>query len=246
MTDANTWVAGVDGFRNGWMVVLWQPSTGDVRRRTVDDVEALVGMDEAPAMVGVDMVIGLPEAAEPGGRACDRQARTLLGRPRSSSVFSPPARAALEAGDYEEAQRLNRASGPRAPGLTIQAFHLLPKMKALDEALTPARQQRVREVHPELAFYAMNGDEPVVDSKHTEAGKEGRADLLAAHGFADVADATDRLAGGGLGADDVLDAHAACWTAHRILTHTAQRLPDVANDDEVPTDARGLRMEIWR
>jgi predicted RNase H-like nuclease len=228
------------------MVVLVRPSTGEVRRRVVGDVEALLELEEEPAVVGVDMVIGLPEAAEPGGRACDRQARQLLGRPRSSSVFSPPARAVLEAEDYDEAQRLNRASGPRAPGLTIQAFHLIPKMRALDEAMTPERQRRVREVHPELAFYAMNGDAPVSESKHTEAGRQQRADLLAAHGFSDAADAAAHLAGGSLGADDVLDAHAVCWTARRILAGTAQRVPDVARDEEVPANEQGLRMEIWR
>ncbi len=74
-TDGRTWVAGADGYRDGWVVVLWQMETSTVRRRTVETFEALLALPESPAMLGVDVVIGLPEEAAPGGRACDRSAR---------------------------------------------------------------------------------------------------------------------------------------------------------------------------
>jgi len=244
MTDAPPWVAGADGYREGWVVVLWQPATGTTRRRTVDGVDALLALPEAPAVLGVDMVIGCPDVAVPGGRACDRAARQLLGSPRGSSIFSPPAHDALSADSYDNAQRRNRASGPDAPGLSKQAFHLFPKIRALAARLTPRRQERVREVHPELAFYAMNDDAPVDASKHTAAGRRTRVDLLAAHGVPDVEAAVEGLSGGPLGADDVLDAYAACWTARRIRDGTAERCPP--RTEEAPRNARGLRMEIWR
>lgn len=243
MTDeGQTWVAGADGYRDGWIVVLWETETSTVRRRTVKTFEALLDLPETPAVLGVDVVIGLPEEAEAGGRACDRAARQLLGWPRSSSVFSPPAAQALQADSYDDAQRLNRASGPDAPGMTLQTYHLFPKMRAVAAAMSPTRQQRVREVHPELAFYAMNGDASVSESKHTEAGQTRRAALLAKHGFSEAAiAAADRP--GAVGVDDLLDAHAVCWTARRLYEGTAQRLPP---GDDVPTNDRGLRMEIWR
>jgi predicted RNase H-like nuclease len=243
-TETETWVAGADGFRDGWVIVLHRPRTGTTRCRTVDGVDALLALPEAPAVLGVDMVIGLPDRAVPGGRTCDRAARQLLGHPRGASVFSPPARAVLGAETYDEAQRRNHASGPDAPGLTKQAFHLLPKMRALSERMTPARQARVREAHPELAFYAMNGDAPVPDSKHTDAGRAARRALLADHGFPDASSALDPLASGPIGADDVLDAHAACWTARRIHEGTAERCPP--QDERAPRNNRGLRMAIWR
>jgi predicted RNase H-like nuclease len=90
----------------------------------------------------------------------------------------------------------------------------------------------------------MNGDAPAADSKHTDAGRRARLDLLAAHGLPDAADAVASLAGGALGADDVIDAHAACWTARRIHAGTAERCPPTP--DTAPRNARGLRMEIWR
>lgn len=236
------WIGGADGIRDGWFVVLWRPATGTVRRRAVDGVDALLSLPEAPAVLGVDMVIGCPDRAEPGGRCCDRQARQLLGHPRGSSVFSPPAYDALGAETYDEAQRRNRDSGPDAPGLTKQTFYLLPKMRALAERMTPARQERVREVHPELAFYAMNGDAPVTASKHDAEGRAIRADLLSAQGVPYVHDAA--ASSGAAGTDDVLDAHAACWTARRVYESTAQRCPPI--DEPAPRNDRGLRMEIWR
>ena len=238
------WVAGADGFRDGWVVVLHQPATGTTRCRTVDGVDALLNLPEAPAVLGVDMVIGLPDRAEPGGRACDRAARQLLGHPRGSSVFSPPAYDVLGAETYEEALRRNRASGPDAPGLTKQTFHLLSKMRALADHMTPARQERVREVHPELAFYAMNSDAAVAESKHAEAGRTARIELLEDHGFSEIESVLSALARGPIGADDVLDAYAACWTARRIYEGTAERCPP--HDEPAPRNNRGLRMEIWR
>jgi predicted RNase H-like nuclease len=242
-TDGS-WVAGADACRDGWAVVLWHPAAGTVRRRTVASVDALLSLPQSPAVLGVDMVIGCPDVAVPGGRACDRHARQLLGHPRGASVFSPPARDALSAETYEEAVRRNRATGPDAPGLSKQSFYLVPKIRTLADCMTPTRQDRIREVHPELAFYAMNGDAPVDASKHTAAGRRARVDLLAAHGFPDVEAAMDEWTGGAPDADDVLDAHAACWTARRIRDGTAERCPP--RDEEVPRNARGLRMEIWR
>jgi predicted RNase H-like nuclease len=141
----------------------------------------------------------------PGGRRCDRAARQLLGHPRGTSVFSPPAVAALGADTYDEAVRRNRATGPNAPGLSKQTFYLMPKMRALAARMTPVRQESVRKVHPELAFCAMNEDTPVSASKHTETGRSARLALLAAHGFPDVEATVSEVSGGALRADDVLD-----------------------------------------
>jgi len=240
----SSWVAGADGFRDGWVVVLQNADSGDVRVRTVPDMEALIDLPEKPSVIGIDVIIGLPDAAEPGGRACDQEARALLGRPRSSSVFSPPAYDALAAGTYEDAQRINRASGPEAPGLSIQTYHLFPKLRDVAAAMTPERQSRVHEVHPELAFAAMNGGDALAESKHTDAGATKRTDLLAAGGFAGAKKAAGTL-DASPGLDDVLDAHAVCWTARRIETGEAKRLPAGKAHPAIPTNGRGLRMEIW-
>ncbi len=238
------WVAGIDGCRDGWVMVLWQPATGTARCRRFDNLDAVLSPPDGPVVLGLDMVIGCPDHAQRGGRACDRAARSLLGHPRSAGVFSPPAYEALWADTYEAAQRRNRESGPDAPGLSKQTYHLFPKMRAVARQMTPARQSRIHEVHPELSFYAMNGDAPVDASKHTDEGQTIRIDLLTAHGFPDIASTVATHAGDGLGADDIIDAHVACWTARRIHDGTAERCPP--QDAPPPRNSRGLRMEIWR
>ena len=241
---SSPWVAGADAYPEGWVVALWHTSAARGRHRTVPDLSALLTLDESPSVLGLDMIVGLPDRAVPGGRPCDRAARQLLGRTRGTSVFSPPAHAVLGAGTYDEAQRRNRASSPDAPGLSKQTYHLLPRLRAVAHHLTPDRQASVREVHPELSFYAMNDDTPLAESKHTDAGQRARLDLLTQHGFSEDAVIASLDADGTVGIDDVLDAHAACWSARRLYRGTAERCPPVETD--APRNARGLRMEIWR
>ena len=222
--------------------MLQNTSTHTVRCRVVRGFEDLLQLPEAPQAIGVDVIIGLPDAPRSGGRRCDQQARRLLGWPRSSSVFSPPAQAALDSTTYEEALAANRRASPDEVGITKQAFHLFPKLREVNAHMTPARQDRVREVHPELAFFAMNDDAPLAHSKHDTAGRDERQELLRAQGFGAIEHAVSEHVRRGVGADDILDAHAACWTARRIAEGTAHRLPD----GMPPRNAAGLRMEIWR
>jgi predicted RNase H-like nuclease len=245
-TNAAGRVAGADGCREGWVVVASDEASGTVRRSVVDsDALLAAGVESAERadVLALDMVIGLPEEAVSGGRACDRAARQVLGGTRGRSVFSPPARSALRATSYDDAQRLQKASGPEAPGLSIQAYHLFPKLRAVQRHVGPERQDRIVEVHPELSFYAMNGDAPMQASKHTPEGRAARVACLQAAGFDDIEAAVRGLTGSGVSADDVLDAHAACWSARRIQAGEARRLPPAG--EEAPRNTAGLRMEIW-
>ncbi|MEM6326021.1 MAG: DUF429 domain-containing protein [Bacteroidota bacterium] len=236
------WVAGADGCRDGWVVARRHVDTGEHRVQVVATLaEAL---DGDPAVLAVDVPIGLPRRAEPGGREADRAARRLLGWPRSASVFSPPSRDALAAKTHAEASTRNRASGPDAPGLSVQAFHLFAKIREADALVTPARQRgdgptRIVEAHPEVIFAQMNGGTALVASKASREGREARVALLGVHGVADPL-AHARACRGRATADDVLDALACAWTAERIRRGAALCLPA---DPE--TDPRGLRMEIW-
>ena len=230
------WVAGADGCKAGWVVVLRCVENGVVRGRVVPSVRALLALPEAPSVWAVDMPMGLPERAARGGRACDRAARQLLGHPRGRSVFSPPARKALQAPSYAAAQEVNRQSSATGFGLSLQTYHLFDKLRALDRMLTPSRQAFVREVHPEVSFATMNAGCSVAESKQTVEGRARRRTLLAEAHVA-LPDAVP-----GAAPDDLLDAAAACWTAGRIVSGCAECLPE----GSAPTDARGLRMQIWR
>ena len=144
---------GVDGCRGGWVAAASDGSFSEISFAVVDDLGPVIARAEKlPALVAIDMPIGL---CDRGPRACDLQARQWLGRPRSSSVFPAPCRAALEATTYRRACGLSRRT--LGVALTIECFNILPKIRHVDSVITPARQAFVREVHPELVFAILSG-----------------------------------------------------------------------------------------
>jgi predicted RNase H-like nuclease len=217
-------VLGVDGWRGRWAGALLDD--GGVTLLALDDVAAVLAVPGVDA-VAVDMPIGL---SYDGPRACDVAARRLLGR-AGSSVFPAPLRPVLGAGDYAEACRLSVDASGKA--LSKQAWFLVPSIRTLDDALGDPPDPRVHEVHPELAFRAL--DERVRDPKVTA---RGLAQRLAA--LRPVMDVERALAGAPerLPAVDALDACAAAWSARRIAAGTAERV----GDDRL--DARGRPMRI--
>lgn len=228
-------VVGVDGCPGGWIAVRWGRTLSHHVFRSFADVLA---MDAR--VIAVDMPIGFPPQS---GRLAEREARARLGA-RQSSVFSVPARAAVMCTDYRAACDANLLNSDPPKKVAKQIFHIFPKMREIDALLTPAVQSRVYEVHPELAFWAMNGETPLplpkkVKGRPHEPGLDLRRDLLQARGFplALLPPATYRRAE--VGADDLLDACACAWSARRIAGGRALRYPA-----QPPIDERGLRMEI--
>ncbi|NNB92503.1 DUF429 domain-containing protein [Corallococcus exiguus] len=238
------WVAGVDGCKTGWVVVLHDLALNTRVARVVPDFAAVLALPEAPSVIAVDIPIGLLDIAVAGGRACEVDARQLLGS-RASSVFSAPTRSAVAAcragGDYATVSSANRGSNPGAPGLSQQAFAIVPKIDQVDAALTPKHQQVLREVHPELSFAEANGGKPMVHSKKRKAGRIERERLLARLGLATPLKLLGPRLPLGVKADDLLDACIACWSAARIASGVAAVIPA-----SPPVDTRGLRMELWR
>lgn len=255
------WVAGVDGCRSGWVVALHNHQTGAHVGRVVSDFREVLRLNEAPAVIAVDVPIGLLADAKSGGRDCEVEARQLLGR-RRSSVFSAPTRSALDAfragRSYKEVSAANRGGVAAAPGISRQTFCILPKIDEVDNALKPGMQgmvdevdnalqlhpgtQVVVEVHPELCFLQANGGTPMRHAKRTSAGREERSALLKSLGFVLPLQLLGaRLLLKGVKPDDVLDACIACWTAGRKANSSAIPVPSVPS-----TDARGLPMELWR
>ncbi len=192
------------------------------------------------AVVGIDIPIGLPDRVERGGRASDREARTLLRPTRRSSVFSAPPRSVLQARSFDEANELHREHSVGGIGMSRQAYGILPKIAEVDDLMTPRNQQRVMEVHPELSFMELNGGSPLSLAKSTAGGLLARMRPISNAG---LTEGLEGLAGdlGRARLDDLLDAVAAAWTAMRVYRQNAVRIPLVED-----FDVRGLRMEIWR
>ena len=219
-------VLGVDGWRGRWVGALLEGRS--VRLLDLADVPAVLAVPDVE-VVGIDMPIGL---SDDGVRACDVQARRRLGR-AGSSVFPTPVRAVLATDDYAEARALSRAATdpPRAP--SAQSFQLVKAIRSLDDALGDPSADHVVEVHPELAFRAL--DPELRDAKVTARGMARR--LAALRTVMDV-DAALLAAPPRVPAVDALDACAAAWSARRVADGTAERVGDGA------TDARDRPMRI--
>jgi predicted RNase H-like nuclease len=247
MTASNPqdpWLAGLDGCPNGWIAAFVRVRRDEVRVWVAPRFADVIAAPEQPAVIAVDIPIGLPERSGRGGRTAENAIRPLLGA-RQSSVFSVPSRTAIAAPDYREACRraLDTSDPPRK--VSRQLFMLAPKISEVDAALRvdPTLVGRVFEVHPELAFWRLNGrralDQPKkVKSRCHEPGLAMRRQLLIADGI--PAAAAEARPPKGAGADDLLDALACAAIARRLYAGTAQAFPDPPE-----RDAFGLPMAIW-
>ena len=187
--------------------------------RLFRDFAALLGEFRDARVIGVDIPIGLPA---PGRRRqADEAARQFIG-PRWQSVFLTPSRELLAA-EFRAGLGISRQS------------HSLGK-RILEVERAAGADHRVVEVHPEVSFCAMAG-EHLRYSKRTWNGLIERRGLLAEQGL--VVPEADLGEGGRAAADDVLDAAAAAWSAHRKAVGEARSLP------EEPEMIDGRSVAIW-
>ncbi len=234
---------GVDGCRCGWLAVGL--SRGGVHDLEVfGDFRTLLERHRRADLVLVDIPIGLPHG--PGGRDCDREARRMLG-PRASAVFPTPTRgtvrrAAKLPGDYGgAAEEELRLTGKR---ISRQTFAICPKIAEVDGVMTTRGKHArpaVREVHPELCFWALNGGRPMKSSKKRREGLRERLEVLRAvepRSGQIYGEACGKFARRCVARDDVLDALAAAVVA----LHGRDELRTLP--ERPPSDARELPMEI--
>ena len=67
--------------------------------------------------------------------------------------------------------------------MSVQAWNIFAKIREVDAvfATQPNLQRRVREVHPELAFAALNDGRTMENPKKTRAGRDERLRTLSQH-----------------------------------------------------------------
>ncbi|MEW6256618.1 MAG: DUF429 domain-containing protein [Pseudomonadota bacterium] len=250
--EATGRVAGLDGCPGGWVCVRWDGASHALAERLSDLALLFEGAD-APHLAAIDIPLGLPERAGAGGRAPERLVRPHLGG-RQSSVFSVPARAAVEAGAGEGEERARyvracavaRATSDPPRSMSKQCFHILPKVLEAGRLLRARADLRERlfECHPEVSFWAMNGRREVpvpkkIKGRVNPAGLEARLALLAAAGFPTQGITAAAARALQAGFDDLVDACAAAWSARRIQDGVAMRFPDPPEQD-----AHGLAVAI--
>ncbi|MEL7216666.1 MAG: DUF429 domain-containing protein, partial [Pseudomonadota bacterium] len=178
-------------------------------------------------------------------RPTDRAARKLLSllnrdghKGVGSRVFPAPPRMALEMWRRGASQaEINATSTDKK--ISAQAFNILEKIAGADAVVTPARQDHMREGHPEIAF-ADTASHTLAPKKSVKGVAERRA-LLEAHAFdidalaTSLGKKTRRWA-----LDDLLDACVLNFVAQRCIRGTGKRLPA----DPI-YDSTGRDMAIW-
>jgi predicted RNase H-like nuclease len=229
---------GADGCRAGWFWVGLDEHRGWACGIATDAEELWATHRHAERLL-VDIPVGLREAGEEE-RDCDLLARELLGGGRASSVYPAPCRAATREDDPAEASRVNEERTGR--GLSVQSRALLPRIRRVDALLagTPEARGVVREMHPEVAFWGLNGGTTIPTAKREAEGQVERLAVLDAHDPRAprvVSASLLRFPRNQVGRDDVLDALAGAVTATR--THGLRTLPP-----EPETDPTGLPMEM--
>ncbi len=186
-------------------------------------------VDQRPtfATIALNAPVGYLDAAAAGGRTCDREARTLLGPKRGSSIQSAPVRSSTNELEFVDEH------------LDAISMTLLPRYREVAADMAPFRQRTVYEVHSDVCFYELNEGQPMQWSKHSEAGLEERRRVLRAKFPGSERILSSEVPGASL--SHLIDVSAFVWTARRIFARAAIRIPQDPEWDEL-----GLRMEIVR
>jgi predicted RNase H-like nuclease len=144
--------------------------------------------------------------------------------------------------NYHEANAKHRQIAD-GKGISRQSHAILPKIREVDHLLREDEAARwaIREVHPEVCFWALAQARPMqFNKKETTGFTERREVLKAVYPPADriIAEGLQWIQGKGVGRDDLLDALAAAVTG----------LMGGAKLKTLPTsperDAQGLLMEM--
>jgi len=233
---------GVDGCKGGWVAIKISEVGKDNEVRLFSDFCSLWDAYKEAELILVDIPIGLPDGIE--GRLCDKKARIHLPK-RKSSVFPVPCRAAVNIDDSEKASLVNEErTGKR---LTLQSRGILSKIREVDRFLLSNdakdnRRQVVREIHPEICFWAINGGEEMKHPKKKQAGSLERERVCrrfsVSNDILEKAQEIQKPPGIKPKKDDILDALIAALTA----LGGAEGLRTIP--EAIKRDAKGLTMEM--
>jgi predicted RNase H-like nuclease len=235
---------GVDGCRSGWLAVTRGESA--LEYRVFSQIDELALVFSAAERIFVDVPIGLPWFAAPI-RPCDRLARNVLGVSRKSSVFPVPCRQALAADGLDSARRTNQREIGRSVG--AQTWGISPKIAEVDRFLlaTGGQTRNIREVHPEVCFWALADRKPMQHKKKTAEGRAERVSVLARYETGIqmlMNDALSNTHRKDLHADDLLDAAVAFVTAEARIG-VLDSLAGAPTHDQAGLPIEMLYLRTW-
>ena len=269
MTDSAIKYVGVDGCGCGW-IGIGLADDGRACVKVREAISDIVACFQDACVILVDIPIGLPEDGKPVFRVCDKEARGLLGKHQSSVFLVPSRRFVNEVMENEDwghrnvkemkyAERHRNASkwskDCYGKGISRQAFGITPKIGEMDEYLpkhlgADSPMPTIREVHPEICFWALNGGNPdsaMATGKKEPLGFCERIDVLRrcaryVNGIdvdAIFVGTRRKFTKRQVADDDILDAIALAITAKIGCENGFMTLPK-----NPPTDSNGLSMEM--
>ncbi len=257
---------GVDGCTGGWLSIGLGVDGTFRDCRVFKRFCELMRHYAIADLILIDIPIGLP--AKGKKRTCDEEARSKIDECRSS-VFPAPTREVAQGVrsrtmKWDKGLKIKVVEGDtcrwaKGNGTNSQTFSIAAKTAEVDEIVQKLRQNtvpplRVREVHPELCFWALNQGTSLNVKKSTLAGKSKRLSILKdacptaleifKESCSEICNQDKDTGSMDASMDDILDALAAAVTAYKGSTMRALKtLPK-----NPPSDGAQLPMEMvyWK
>lgn len=229
-------LGGIVPCPGGWLIVparlagvTMVAEDPEVVKTLIDVVEYKPRFDAA----AIYAPIGLND--EPAGpyRACDQDARDLIGWPRNLAVKPTPSRAALRAPTRAEALELE-------PWLTRADFRRFKWLREAEQLFAPFHQRIFFAAHPDLTFAHLNNERQLLSSPYQQDGVLERMALIRDK-LPGVEEIVTRTPPPGAAQVHLLQATGLLWTARRAAGRAMNRLPA-----EPTWDTSGMRMELVR
>ena len=228
----------MDGCRSGWVAAIFENSLFK-RFETYPVFDVLWKEHGDAECICVDIPVGLAGSGQKQ-RQCDVAARKILGRPRASSVFSPPCREALHAPSFRVAGDINLANTGKK--ISLQTWNIINKIRQVDDLLQKSEnstREKIIETHPEVCFRAFDKRPMYYNKQYRNGGFHERL-LLIRRLLPDLDEITILRSAkclNGVEPDDLLDS--------LVLGLTAGRMDSFICLPEVPQyDSTGLPMRI--
>ncbi len=230
---------GVDGCRGGWFTVILKENSG-YEVDLFENVKELYSSYSNASLILIDIPIGLHKEGREE-RLCDKEARSILGKKRLSSVFPAPSQLSLSIPpevNYKEALEINKRLTGK--GFSKQTWYIIPKIREVNQLILEdmSARLRIKEIHPEICFWALANKNPMEHSKRTEEGFKERKQVLQSifHLTNDIInDAESKYKRNKVARDDILDALSAAVTAMLGINGTIPKSPQF--------DSNGLPMD---
>ena len=230
-------ISGVDGCKGGWLTFHFDGKSWS--ENLFEEINELYRASDSNLIL-IDIPIGL-RSTESSERLCDLESRKILNK-RKSSIFPAPSRLAIHCNEYREASQKNKEATGR--GLSKQSFNIITKIKEVDDLIQSVnynpRNKRIREVHPEVCFWGLNGCTEMNYKKKSALGICERMQVLGDY-IKDVDKIFDqtrsRYYKTQVADDDIIDALVCAVTA--LFNGSLSTFPPTPE-----TDTKGIPMEI--